>query len=105
MSILLKGIKMPRNCHECPAFDHYNYYCNAYSNYHAERYDYDSLSIPEWCGLVGLPEKHGRLVEFVDVATTTDEDTGTETVNLGEAFAAYFKMRESKPVIEAEGEG
>ena len=54
--------------------------------------------------LVTLPEKHGRLVEFIDVVTTEDEDSGTEVVNFGDVFQAYFKMREAKPVIEAEGE-
>ena len=51
-----------------------------------------------------MPEPHGKLVEFIDVVKYEDDDSGTEEVNFGEVFAAYFKMREAKPVIEAEGE-
>lgn len=103
MGIYVKGMTMPKHCFECPCFND-NEFGDCFCNLDDERRDV-YVGRPEWCPLVELPEKHGRLVEFVDVATTTDEDTGTETVNLGEAFAAYFKMRESKPVIEAEGEG
>lgn len=98
MSVLIRGMKMPKNCAECPVALS-GKYCRINQTYTT----YIKLPIrPDNCPLAELPEKHGRLVEFIDVATTTDEDTGTETVNLGEAFAAYFKMRESKSVIEAE---
>lgn len=96
MSILIKGMEMPKNCLWCPL--QYIGICQVTK----KDVNSDLGRRADDCPLVELPEKHGRLVEFIDVATTTDEDTGTETVNLGEAFAAYFKMRESKPVIEAE---
>ena len=105
MSVIVKNMKMPSNCMACDLeeVDDFGngYRCPLiYQGYTAKIRQEGKL--PN-CPLVELPEKHGRLVEFIDVATTTDDDDGTESVNLGEAFYAYFKMRESKSVIEAEG--
>lgn len=101
---------MPSECRKCFAMDYGTMtgetYCKVNGKTLAESYrPIEFNGRPDWCPLVELPEKHGKLVEFIDVATFEDEDSGTEEVNLGEAFAAYFKMREAKPVIEAEGEG
>lgn len=101
MSVVIKGMEMPDSCRHCCMMT--GTFCDIL-NIDVDPYYDGSKHRNVCCPLVELPEKHGRLVEFVDVATTTDEDTGTETVNLGEAFAAYFKMRESNPVIEAKGE-
>ena len=100
--MLIKNMKMPKNCSECKLLcnESFEMWCCL-----TDREDVFLDATPDWCPLVELPEKHGRLVEFIDVATEINEDTGLEEVNLGEAFCAYFKMRESKPVIEAEDEG
>jgi hypothetical protein len=109
MSVLLKGMEMPKDCWECPMQVYYSSgktWCKSADMIIAE--DYKPIPFdgkPKWCPLVEVSTPHGKLVEFIDVATFEDEDSGTEKVNLGEAFAAYFKMREAKPVIEAEGEG
>lgn len=106
MSVIVKGMKMPSNCMACDLeeVDDFGngYRCPLiYKGYTAKIRQEGKL--PN-CPLVELPEKHGRLVEFIDVATETNDDTGLEEINLGEALSAYLKMRESKPVIEAEGE-
>ena len=90
MGVYVKNMEMPRDCMECPFSDN-------------EEWCLIPGVISEHCPLVEVPEPHGKLVEFIDVTTYEDDDSGTEEVNLGEAFAAYFKMREAKPVIEAEG--
>ena len=102
MGVYIRGMKMPENCIECRFSDH-EAWCLIPGD-PKTRYYCPEEEISEHCPLVEVPEPHGKLVEFIDVATFEDEDNGTEEVNLGEAFAAYFKMRESKPVIEAEGE-
>ena len=104
MSILIKGMKMPERCLDCPMYDCYNYHCQMYAFGIPARYNRDGSTRPEWCELVELPEKHGRLVEFIDVVTREYDDPGMEKINLGEVLSAYLKMREAKPVIEAEGE-
>ena len=100
MSVLIKGMKMPKSCGLCK-FDDYGY-CTMTKQYSGGSATH---GIASFCPLIEVPEPHGKLVEFIDVATYEDDDSGTEDVNLGEVFAAYFKMREAKPVIEAEGKG
>ena len=109
MGVYVKGMKMPKECRECYLLEYYEYLgetqCSITRMMLAEREKPISFDgRPSWCPLVEVPEPHEKLVEFIDVATFEDEDSGTEEVNLGEAFAAYFKMREAKPIIEAEGE-
>lgn len=107
MGVYIKGMEMPRNCGTC----RFNYFkedeCSWYSCSLLPS-DKDEGSngadIQDNCPLVGISEPHGRLVEFIEVATIDDEDSGTELINLGDVFEAYGKMREAKPVIEAEGE-
>ena len=101
MGVYVKGMEMPKNCFECEI--------RAYDANAGEEFcpfsgmGCPSIELQKNCPLVEVPEPHGKLVEFIDVTTYEDDDSGTEEVNLGEAFAAYFKMREAKPVIEAEG--
>lgn len=109
MGVYVKGMKMPKDCRECP-FEGYHVdigqtYCMACLKVLATAFkpiSFDGRS--KWCPLVELHEPHGKLVEFIDVTTYEDDDSGTEEINLGEVFAAYLKMRESKPIIEVEGE-
>lgn len=56
--ILIRGVKMPRNCLYC--------YCVSYDNDHCVAMDKDIPiygTKPSWCPLVPLPEKHGRLID------------------------------------------
>lgn len=104
MSVIVKGMRMPEKCGLCDLFHAESpMHCAVVKGHKTVGAPY-GMPRPEWCPLVELPEKHGRLVEFIDVATETDEDTGLEEVNVGEVFEAYFKMRKAKAVIEAEGE-
>ena len=96
MSVLIQGIPYPKTCTDCLLHDTEDDYCRALDRY-------VSNGRPEWCPLVEIKTPHGDLKEFIDVTTTVNEDDGTQEVNLGEAFAAYFKMREAPVVIEAEG--
>ena len=110
MSVLIKGMKMPKCCDVCIFSDWSNLHQTALCKICEYDPCFDDFSKEycakraNFCPLVEVPEPHGKLVEFINVATFEDEDSGTEEVNLGEAFAAYFKMREAKPVIEAESE-
>ncbi len=63
MSIVIKGIKIPESCLDCPIYDHYNYHCNLYGYGIPARYNYDPSERPEWCELEGLPEHHGRIID------------------------------------------
>jgi len=96
---------MPEGCIVCPFAERMppgRTRCLITCRILAENYNAPSHNRQGFCPLVDLGN-HGDLKEFIDVTTTVNEDDGTQEVNLGEAFAAYFKMREAPVVIEAEG--
>lgn len=72
MSVIVKGMKMPKDCPMCPmshwtkASDEFTG-CDVVSG---KRYEMskskeyrESVTRPDWCPLVELPEKHGRLID------------------------------------------
>lgn len=69
MSILIKGVEMPENCHECPCMRHdsldglHRYQCNNKLIAFGECDSWSYERRPNWCPLVELPEKHGRLID------------------------------------------
>ena len=99
MSVLIKGMEMPKNCEECEfhliediAFElihqcqiNHEYIDNA-----------DICGFPYDCPLVELPKKHGRLIDAGEICFSmtngTDQDIAEEAV------------REAMTVIEAEDE-
>ena len=64
MSILMKGMKMPKNCDEC-FFVGYGYpdWCSIPQIPNGKDDIVDISVRPDWCPLVELPEKHGRLID------------------------------------------
>lgn len=109
MSVLIKGMEMPENCEECD-FCHWS---NLHQTGRCDRCDDEPVcgdfgtdykrTRARFCPLVEVPTPHGRLVEFIDVAVIDDDDTGTESINLGDALSAYLRMRSAPTVIKAEG--
>ena len=60
MSILIKGIKIPKRCIDCP-FNPSSLYCSiTHSEIDRDDEYYDRL--PD-CPIVELPEHHGRLID------------------------------------------
>ena len=113
MSILVKDMKMPERCLDCPMYDHYNYYCQMYAFNILARYNRDGSTRPEWCELVELPEKHGRLID--GDALVTEMTNGIRAGNLEDGYEKYQNINNmddcvecvkyADVVIEAEGEG
>lgn len=63
MSVLIKNMKIPKNCDDCPMFDdHYDYpYCNITST--CQGYKWSPLDQRmSNCPLVEIPS-HGRLID------------------------------------------
>lgn len=54
-SVLIKGVKMPKNCIDCPCHNRESGYCQADKE---ERYVYDER--PHWCPLVELTDLISR---------------------------------------------
>ena len=72
MSVIIKGMKMPSECEYCGLCRYYpengNVWCNAKNRLLKQRWknpNWTHLDVkkPDWCPLVELPEKHGRLID------------------------------------------
>ena len=68
MSILIKGMKMPEDCRDCPLEMYYmnsgETRCRAGNKILAENFKaipFDGR--PDWCPLVEVPTPHGRLID------------------------------------------
>ena len=112
MSILIRGMTMPDSCAECN-FESSRGYCRAKPIEFCGHTKDDGR--PEWCPLVELPEKHGRLID----ADATMKQWGLDkAVKYGNETAvqqdfSYSTMMmyeianildEAPAIIEAEGE-
>ncbi len=63
MSILIKGMEMPKNCIECPCGHETEGAFWDECSVLAREYEKDADSVrPNWCPLVELPP-HGRLID------------------------------------------
>lgn len=98
MSILIRGMEMPKNCGECPfIFTSWGieYYCHlAESSTSAEYVGREKMTN---CPLIELPP-HGRLIDADELANKTF---------YGKTSAPYITYRtfmNAPTVIEAEGE-
>lgn len=94
MSVIVKGMKMPKNCFYC-AMSSFGV-CNI-----AVRI-WDISTRPDWCPLVELPEKHGRLI---DADTAYDRIMEQEGGNLVDMDCVGMGLEECETIVEEEGEG
>lgn len=122
-SIIVKGVKMPESCRECP-FENYNSYtgqtvCNASLRVLAIGFGVISFDgRHSSCPLVALPDKHGRLVDadaFKADYGMKDDCEDCEKEMRGKAKACMYDYIYSKmdfcgwiddapTIVEAEGE-
>ena len=104
MSVLVKDMKMPKRCLDCPMYDHYNYNCQLYAFGIPARYNRDGSIRPEWCELVELPEKHGRLIDADALADDLEYDAQhfDDDHELKFNAAMWLRSNQNKVIIEAE---
>lgn len=117
MSVLVRGMEMPKNCAECrfcvngftDAAPMYECACESYENVsvlvddNGQPFDFK----PEWCPLIEVPT-HGRLIdadafdERVRVAGGMSEEELTEDFKDGVQTVLYM-LSKQPTIIEAEG--
>lgn len=105
MSILIKGIEMPKRCNGC-AFNLIGH-CMAYKGLYVERKNLEYNSKPEWCPLVPVPP-HGDLIDR-NAITMTDFEIATCVLDRVNPYKNGFeyllkKFEDAPTIIEAEGE-
>lgn len=110
MSILIKGMKMPPSCFECPCCDTYHGTCKATKSrvlaFHG---------IPKWCPIIEIPTPHGRLIDeswlkerMIETLEALKKHPimDKQEAHLIAAFDTLRVMIEDAPtIIEAEGGG
>lgn len=113
MSIIIKDVKMPSGCFDCPFRDKTWDECKCPPNK-----GYPILSCLEhgkrasWCPLVELPEKHGRLLDendVIDAIYTRLRELQTHKAFIGkhgdiDLLGVLSYIANIKAVVEAEGE-
>ena len=82
MSVLIKGIQIPKNCAECPVA-----LCGKYCRINQTYTTYIELPIrPDHCPLVELPDHHGRLIDadaFAERIKSIIERQGYDALTIG----------------------
>lgn len=97
MSVLIKGMQMPKNCSDCPVA-----LSGKYCRINQTHTTYIKLPVrPDHCPLVQLPEHHGGLI---DVDAACDD---FDTVNpIYQYWIDWVKrcLRAEQVLVEAEGD-
>ena len=125
MSILIKGMKMPSECEYCGFCRYYhengNVWCNATNRllkqqWKEPRWTHLDVKRPEWCPLIGLPEKHGRLIDADALhvlfenqwhylqCLNWDENPTAEMKQTGINWCINTLHDDAPTIIEAEGD-
>lgn len=119
VSVLVKGMTMPESCVECRMTTD-AWFCSAMPKEFGGYADDYGEKRPDWCPLVELPEKHGRLIDAEALIDTLEQaiaimETMLKQLDLEDdngclmELKAYRDIRdgikEIDAVIEAEGEG
>lgn len=128
MSVLINinGMKMPKNCEECrfcvngftDAAPMYECACESYENVSVLVDDYGKPFDfrPDWCPLIELPEKHGRLIDADALhvlfenqwhylqCLNWDENPTAEMKQTGINWCINTLHDDAPTIIEAEGD-
>ena len=106
MSVIVKGMEMPSGCQSCDFSDDETRFCKAAKEY------IPMLGKPEFCPLVELPEKHGRLIDGDALRGKMYHDafeTDSKMQRWDSGCWIRYKMFENnidgaETIVEAEGE-
>jgi hypothetical protein len=106
MSIIIKGEPMPEACAFCPCFRDdsidgvHAYQCKATFITYGKEDDCIWNTRPNWCPLVELPEKHGRLIDADELKTAFPRCDNNMDIKIASVRATINHM---PTIIEAEG--
>lgn len=103
MSVIIKGMEMPKNCMDCPfpcvGVDEYYCYCPTRDG---EPYDFKQAeSIPDDCPLVEISTPHGRLIDERVAYDKIAEQEGGYYIDMD---GVDMGLQETPTIIEAEEE-
>lgn len=101
MSVLIKGMKMPEKCGLCDLFHVESpMHCTVVKGHKTVGAPY-GMPRPEWCPLVALPDKHGRLIDERVAYDKIAEQEGGYYMDMD---GVDMGLSETPTIIEAEGD-
>lgn len=98
-SVLVKGMKMPESCYYCGLADTSFINCMAFEKPILLEDDCEEKR-PDWCPLVALPDKHGRLMDADALIADIRKNSASY---FADDFAHEWVDRQPT-IVEAEGE-
>ena len=106
MGVYIKGMKMPKNCWDCPFcldFDFLDpYECAACMHDFEDGLDMYEHSRPDWCPLIPVPD-HGRLIDADDADSRfTPDFTELSSYQLGWNAAMKRVCEDAPTIIQAD---
>jgi len=100
-SVLIKGMKMPEKCGLCDLFHVESpMHCTVVKGHKTVGAPY-GMPRPEWCPLVALPDKHGRLIDERVAYDKIAEQEGGYYMDMD---GVDMGLQETPTIIEAEGD-
>lgn len=102
MSVVIRGLKVPKNCDSCPFCDYEQAHCLASDERPTD--DTRRTQRMEWCPMDGLPEKHGRLIdadEFEVIGYCAIPGANNDTFDDGVRWLAE-KIDKAKTIVKEE---
>lgn len=105
MSVIIKGMEMPKNCAECKFLcsENFKSWCHV-----TDRDDVYVDAVPDWCPLAELPEKHGRLIDADALFNAMKYSDWKVLFSSDGTFLDISKfseiIRNIPTIVEAEGE-
>ena len=110
MSVIVKGMEMPPSCYLCGLTDTSFIHCEAFSRRKLLEDDCEERR-PNWCPLVELPEKHGRLIDADELWNKMSKYTDNEGAkfpygdddSMIHRDSACFMIESAYTILKAEG--
>lgn len=101
MSVIVKGMKIPKNCDECFFIERgYPDWCSLPQIPNGEDEIDDTKKRPDWCPLIALPKKHGRLIDERVAYDKIAEQEGGYYMDMD---GVDMGLQETPTIIGAEG--
>ena len=105
MSVVVKGMEMPKCCRECRII---RVDLKCYCGKTVGQKEWKSETRPDWCPLVALPDKHGDLIDKDEFKETLDyyirEARWSDEHNEALAWVKDDFLDAEMTIVEAEGE-
>ena len=105
MTVIVKGMKMPKNCDDCFFIERgYPDWCSLPQIPNGEDEINDTKKRPDWCPLIELSEKHGRLIDADVLAFNLDGTMAVSPTGYIHGDTVADMIGDAPTIIEAEGD-